>query len=66
MAWIWGCMWENGASHWADGERCLAGSRRTVKSESAVMKQAAAHERRTGHHGSTWVRKVHGNLKLRD
>ena len=74
MAWIWGCGWHNGASHWEDSDRCLSGSRRPVKTKEAAEQALARHQRQKQHGrfwegwGSCpefgWVRKVHGNIKL--
>ena len=64
MAWIWGCNWNNGASDWRDSESCNARSRKSVKSKVSAEKSAKAHERKTDHHGHTFLRKVHGNRKL--
>ena len=65
MAWIWGCGWENGAGDWKDGARCIAGSRKPVRTEKAAKQALANHQRRARHdYHSGWVRKIHGNVKL--
>jgi len=64
MAWIWGCNWNNNASDWKDSERCLAGARKPYKTEKAAKVAARAHGQRKGHQGYTFVKKIHGNVKL--
>ena len=69
--WIWICGWNNGASHWADSDRCFSVSRKRFKTKKDAEKALKAHQKRAHHYWEGWgvmpqfgsVRKVHGNRK---
>jgi len=72
MSWIWICSWHNGASHWADSDRCLASSRKPLKTKEAAEQALARHQKRARHQfWEGWgvmpkfgeVRQIHGNTK---
>lgn len=64
MAYVWSCNWEDGASSFKDFCRCCSASRKKLKTREEAERAAFVHERRSGHHGWTYVADI-GRRKLR-